>query len=160
MTGAPPVLAPTVLGLLERLDSHRRDLLRVACWGTVHDAERFARQVEHLARSTWRIASVAQVLEALDGGHALPQRAVLPCFLELAGFRERALPALVRHRVPALLLVRPAAAADVARELDELARAGVSIGLHADPRGELARAFELLDAGASGLPRVVLHGGT
>lgn len=77
--------------------------------------EGFARQMEHLARH-YRVVSMAEVLEAVEKGRALPKRAVLLTFDDgYADFAEIAWPILKELRLPATMFVPTAYPGDPER---------------------------------------------
>jgi peptidoglycan/xylan/chitin deacetylase (PgdA/CDA1 family) len=67
--------------------------------------EGFARQMEHLARF-YRVVSMPEVLEAVEKGRPLPERAVLITFDDAyADFAEIAWPILKQFRLPVTMFV-------------------------------------------------------
>jgi peptidoglycan/xylan/chitin deacetylase (PgdA/CDA1 family) len=93
------------VALVERLDSSHPRILRVLTYHRVDEAAPFARQMAYLAER-YHVVSIPRVLQALDGGPALPRRAVLLTFDDAhRSFAEVAWPILRSHAFPAALFV-------------------------------------------------------
>lgn len=108
------------VGLLERFDAPRAGQLRVLTYHRVDEPEAspeldpslisatpaaFERQMALLA-ARWHPVAIEEVRSALDGGPALPPRAVLVTFDDAyRDFAERAWPVLRKHGVPATQFV-------------------------------------------------------
>ena len=93
------------LALVERLDSSRPRFLRVLTYHRVDEPEPFARQMEHISRR-YHVVSISRVLSTLDGGPALPPRAVLLTFDDAyTSFARVAWPILRAHGFPATVFV-------------------------------------------------------
>ncbi len=108
------------LGLLERVESPRPDLLRVLTYHRVDEPNLrphlnpgmisatpavFEQQIAYLA-AHYRVVSALEVLEVIRAGGILPPRAVLVTFDDAyVDFAEQAWPILKRYRVPATLFV-------------------------------------------------------
>ena len=108
------------LGLLERVESPRPDLLRVLTYHRVDEPNRcphlnpgmisatpavFEQQIAYLA-AHYRVVSVLEALQVIRAGGILPPRAVLVTFDDAyVDFAEQAWPILKRYQVPATLFV-------------------------------------------------------
>ncbi len=111
------------LGLLERGDRRRANLLRVLTYHRVAEPEAqptlgprlisatpkaFDQQMDYLA-ANYRVVSMQEVLDAHRGGFALPPRALLITFDDAyRDFAEHAWPTLRRYGLPATLFVATA----------------------------------------------------
>jgi hypothetical protein len=149
----------------------RADRVHVLWFERAEPAAPFARRVEHLAQR-YPIVSAAQLLEALEGGRALPSGALLLAFREARSFAQVSWPILRRRRLPAALFLGPdaygshgsTAGFELAfEELQRLADQGASLGLdaragsRAAPASGLRHAFLQLERLQPTLPRLLAH---
>jgi len=111
--------AGRLVSLLERFDNRSRPLLRVLTYHRVADPqqmphqyprvtvrpEMFEQHMRHIS-SQYQVVSMAEVLEAVQSGAPLPERAVLITFDDAyRDFAENAMPVLRRYNLPVTLFV-------------------------------------------------------
>lgn len=141
-------------------------IVRVLSHDRVAAEADFEQQVQQLERGH-AVVSAAHVLDTLEGGRPLPERAVLLAFHDEPGFSAVAWPILRRHGLAAALFVSAERLAGAARAPEDglrvLARQGVALGLSALERrarghaawvDELRRALLDLERCEPGTPRL------
>ena len=93
------------LGLLERAESRRGNLLRVLTYHRVQDASLFGEQMSYL-KARHRVVSVQDLLAAYTQGKELPPRSVMITFDDAyRDFAERAWPVLRELSLPVAVFV-------------------------------------------------------